>query len=412
MPRVTRVVSGLGMLLAGVGVGAVVVAWAHPAPDRSVIENASKTALVTASVELRDSREPVAIQAKLTVSVETGVAPLAATSSSASSTAAPGTGSDAVSRAAPSPSAAAASPSATPTPTPSAGVGTYAAPVVRDVVSARPPAVGTRLRAGDWLGEVSGHPVFALPAQAPLYRDLSQGCAGPDVRAVQQVLAERGYFHGRADGLLRSSTVVALTSWFHHYGYPLPRVADAVTGLPLADVAQLPADSVTVSSRADVGSVVGADHPLLRVRAKGATLAGLADELQTEAFDRGAEVSVRVGSNAPITSEVLAIGPFREGETSKPAGHDISFAVPPELSAAVAGSDPIVVSEIHQVPKVPSVPLTAVRQDAAGGQYVLVLHGSTATRVPVSVVNQVNGYAILTADKAPPSGTQVVVSGA
>jgi hypothetical protein len=213
------------------------------------------------------------------------------------------------------------------------------------------------------------------------------------------------------DGKFRPSTLAALTSWFHRYGYPLPEVADGVNGLPLADIAQLPADSVTETSRAGLGSVVDAEHPLVRVRAKGAGLSGRADALQSDAFAVGTSVTVQVGSAAPVTSRVLAVSPFREGDTSTPAGHDISFFVPPELIGASAAGDPIVVSEALQVPEAPSVPLTAVRQSSSGAQYVLVPHGASTTQVPVTVVSQVDGYAILDAATAPTSGTLVAVSG-
>jgi hypothetical protein len=185
-----------------------------------------------------------------------------------------------------------------------------------------------------------------------------------------------------------------------------------VTGLPLADVAQLPAATVTVSARAGIGSVVDGDHPLLRVRAKGPQLAGRADELQRDALTVGTAVTVQVGSSAPMSSRVIAVSPFRESQTGTPSGHDIAVAVPRGLVGAAAGGEPISVSEVLQAPKAPSVPLTAIRQNGSGAQYLLLVQGTTATQVAVTVVGQLDGYAILDAGTAPASGALVVVSGA
>jgi hypothetical protein len=50
-----------------------------------------------------------------------------------------------------------------------------------DIVT-RPPRRNARLRAGAVAMVVDGRPVFVLPGNVPMHRDLHRGRAGPDVR--------------------------------------------------------------------------------------------------------------------------------------------------------------------------------------------------------------------------------------
>ncbi|MEU1480858.1 hypothetical protein [Streptomyces sp. NPDC005760] len=66
------------------------------------------------------------------------------------------------------------------------------------VVTKAPKAVGTEIKAGQVLVEISGHPVFALKGRVPVYRDLKPGSTGDDVAQLQSALGALG--HGTGSG--------------------------------------------------------------------------------------------------------------------------------------------------------------------------------------------------------------------
>jgi len=138
-------------LLSGVITGSVVVAWVFPRVDTSPIENATKTVLVTGAVEERPVRELFSISAQMTHPTVASVMPVS---------------DDAI----------------------------------REVVSGMVHQIGDVIRYGDVVAEVSGRPVFAMPASLPLYRDLYRDATGSDVAGLQQVLADLGLYSGAVDG--------------------------------------------------------------------------------------------------------------------------------------------------------------------------------------------------------------------
>jgi hypothetical protein len=60
-------------------------------------------------------------------------------------------------------------------------------------VTSSVPKRGTRIRQGTKLVAVDGEPTFAFVAAAPLYRDISPGLSGADVRSAEQFLADQKF---------------------------------------------------------------------------------------------------------------------------------------------------------------------------------------------------------------------------
>lgn len=61
------------------------------------------------------------------------------------------------------------------------------------VVTGTPLEQGAEVTAGAVVVELNGRPVFALPGDVPVYRDIRPGDAGPDVDALQDALQKMGY---------------------------------------------------------------------------------------------------------------------------------------------------------------------------------------------------------------------------
>ncbi|MEV6595600.1 hypothetical protein AB0M36_01925 [Actinoplanes sp. NPDC051346] len=84
----------------------------------------------------------------------------------------------------------------------------------------RAPQADRMLREGDVLLEVSGRPVFVMTGKVPMYRTLTRGGTGDDVRqlraALRRLLPARGI---AASGPLDDPALNALAAWYDKKGY-------------------------------------------------------------------------------------------------------------------------------------------------------------------------------------------------
>ncbi|MDR1512898.1 MAG: peptidoglycan-binding protein [Propionibacteriaceae bacterium] len=392
--------------LVGALVAGVVLAWLHPGVDRTSITHSTETIPVTAPVERRPSRSPVELSAVVTEPTTMELMPNGA----------PTTGS------------------------------------IREVVSWQVAHAGDVLYAGDLVGEVSGRPVFALPDDVPLYRDIVEDMTGSDVVGLQQVLISRGLLHADATGWFGPLTKAALIKLFQDAGYcDESTLADGKVGLALANTVSLPADGVRVRAAAARGTVLeasgsasssgasgsgqggsipyesgstgdsGADaesdgttSALVEVEIRQAMLTARVDLLQAGRFPVGAAVSVYIGTSGPAAGAVTSVSGFMQAGSSQPAGYDVMVSVPDELvTVADSGQSARLVEIVESIPTALAVPLAAVRQDDAG-TFVLVpvVSGSDPPlRVQVTVQGQTDGYALLDVGADLPEGSLVLISG-
>jgi peptidoglycan hydrolase-like protein with peptidoglycan-binding domain len=97
------------------------------------------------------------------------------------------------------------------------------------------PSLGTVVRRGQPLCQVSGQPTTLLYGPVPAWRDFGPGMSpGPDVRELQLNLAALGFDPGPADGTFGWSTLAAVERWQSSQGHLETGV------IPLGTVAFLP----------------------------------------------------------------------------------------------------------------------------------------------------------------------------
>ncbi|MGW4803372.1 peptidoglycan-binding protein [Kitasatospora sp. NPDC004272] len=95
------------------------------------------------------------------------------------------------------------------------------------VVTALKARAGDEVRQAEVLAEVSGRPVFVLPGDVPVYRDLAPGESGSDVAQLQNALKALGYSSGGdARGSFGAGTKAAVTKLYQHLGYPVPNTGE------------------------------------------------------------------------------------------------------------------------------------------------------------------------------------------
>lgn len=116
------------------------------------------------------------------------------------------------------------------------------------VVTAVPGRPGTPLPEGAVFLEVAGAPVIGLVLPFPLYRDITDGMSGPDVREVQKALGRLG-FRVPADGVFGAATQDALRRFYRSRGYQVPDQATTPEEAPRDG--QQPATGATPTSRPD-----------------------------------------------------------------------------------------------------------------------------------------------------------------
>lgn len=193
------------------------------------------------------------------------------------------------------------------------------------VVTASTCAAGGALRSGAEVVRIDGVPVLALASTTPLWRDLSEGDRGDDVRGVQQELARLGS-RIAVDGVVGPATVRAVRELLVAQGSARSAAApDDV--IERAAFAWIPAPEVTVTAcDAVVGATIGTDGVLATLPAelRGARL----EQLPVDAVPGTRQV--RVGqATAPVDDR---------GVVTDQAALD-ALRTQPEYAAVLASTD-------------------------------------------------------------------------
>lgn len=119
------------------------------------------------------------------------------------------------------------------------------------VITGKVPKVGTTIKEGMVILEVSGRPVIALTGGTPSYRSLQPGSEGADVKQLQQALDRLGYEPGEADGSYDSDTADAVAALYRDLGYDPPEPAGDKAGAEKSAKAQLTSAKERLASAKD-----------------------------------------------------------------------------------------------------------------------------------------------------------------
>lgn len=82
-----------------------------------------------------------------------------------------------------------------------------------------PPTVGAALAEGKSAMTISGRPVFVFAGAVPVYRDLTPGTVGDDVRQLQSALTRLGFNPGSANGVYGPLTSAAVARFYTAAGF-------------------------------------------------------------------------------------------------------------------------------------------------------------------------------------------------
>jgi hypothetical protein len=97
------------------------------------------------------------------------------------------------------------------------------------------PPLNHQLKEGDVILTASGRPVFLLQGKSPVFRDITPGVTGDDVRQLEKALKRLGYDPGIIDGVYDQKTSRAVRQWYGHEGWlpfvPTLKQTEAVRAL-------------------------------------------------------------------------------------------------------------------------------------------------------------------------------------
>ncbi|BCJ49855.1 hypothetical protein Asp14428_13300 [Actinoplanes sp. NBRC 14428] len=312
---------------------------------------------------------------------------------------------------------------------------------------------GRTVREGDVLMEINGRPVFALAGRVPMYRTLTEGSTGDDVRQLRAALRRLRPGAGlAASGPLTGEVLGAAAAWYRDRGYEpvLPTAAQLAERRRLearkdarAELAEwrrtrgariysgeivflprLPARVTTVTARAGreaAGEVATVADPA-------PVIDGTVTPEDAELLRKGQPATLTSPSGKTYRAKVTAVGasvtdratpPKKEPDAKDDDGAPVG--VPIRLGAAkgvklgeLTGQS--VRTEItvgDSGGAVLAVPVAAVFTSAGGQAYVTVDAGAgTARDVPVTTGLAAEGYVEVTpGDAGLAAGDRVVVGG-
>lgn len=273
---------------------------------------------------------------------------------------------------------------------------------------------GDRVEPGQVLLEVSGRPLFALPGEVPVYRDLRTGVAGDDVAQVQDALSEAGFPTGDdRPGEYGAGTAAAVAGFYRELGYPPVPDEGGTALLPAAELVFLTGFPARVdATTARVGTAPGAGaltlsageltvEGTLAAYEHGLVRAGQAVEIHSETTGDtvAATVTHLAGAGDGGTGAGGAGTDGGEGAAAAGGGPDGSghwFRVRPDapLPAALAGRDVrVTIEAAATATEVLVVPVTAVSAAPDATTAVTVRHEDGRTeRVEVRTGTAGDGH--------------------
>jgi multidrug efflux pump subunit AcrA (membrane-fusion protein)/peptidoglycan hydrolase-like protein with peptidoglycan-binding domain len=158
--------------------------------------------------------------------------------------------------------------------------------------------------------EANGRPVRTLVGNVPMYRDITPGDEGQDVRQLEEALERLGYHPGKVDGKYDISTQGAVEAWYRDAGYTALGATDdqqdklrqAHTAVSNAESAVLQAQDALDKVRKGITAkdVRQAEN---EVRASARDLAKAKDQVKVA---EASEALARSAEDAAVLAESLA----------------------------------------------------------------------------------------------------------
>ncbi len=253
---------------------------------------------------------------------------------------------------------------------------------------------GTTVDSGDVLFTVDLRPVVIAEGAIPSFRDMQTGDEGSDVRQLQALLAELGFFAERADGQFGAATERAVRAWQASLGM----AADGIVRRgDMAFASELPV-RVAATDALTVGAPLNGGEVLLNGLATAPTFVVPLTPEQRDLVPLSGSVVITYpeGTRAGViarTAESVEDGSgtldlvIEAAGGGPPCGENCAEWVPP-TGRTDFGVEIVVVPETTG----PVIPVAAIATDPGGKQTVQLVDG---TQVAVDVKVSTGGLAVV-----------------
>jgi hypothetical protein len=252
------------------------------------------------------------------------------------------------------------------------------------------PAPGRVIRRGQVLYQVSGNPVVLLYGRVPVYRSLSDGMSGADVRQLNANLVALGYAtRSELDpdsDYFSAETAYALEQYQNHLGIT-PNGA-----LALGQAVFLPTAARITAVSAALGAQAGPGQPALQATSTTRQVTIALDASEQSYVQAGDKVTITLPDDQATPGTVTSVGTVATAPASTTGTPGT-----PTVTVYVSPSDPASTGNLDQAPVQVSittatvagaliVPVDALLVLASGGYAVEVAGPDGARRlVPVTL---------------------------
>jgi peptidoglycan hydrolase-like protein with peptidoglycan-binding domain len=243
------------------------------------------------------------------------------------------------------------------------------------------PALGSTLQRGKPLYKVDDKPVVLLYGSLPMYRQLSSGVEGRDVKQFEQNLSALGYTDFTVDETYSAATATAVKAWQEDLG--------------LTETGSVNPDAVVYAS----GAIRVAEHKgHLGGPASGVVLSCTGttrqvsidlDVAKQRLVKTGASVTVKLPDATTVAGTVASVGKVAETQTgsdgkSETTTIEVVVAIKDQSKLGSFDEAPVDVTFVSSQRKdVLTVPITALLALVEGGYGVQVVEGDTTRIVAV-----------------------------
>jgi len=238
------------------------------------------------------------------------------------------------------------------------------------------PAAGTTLRRGRAAYKVDNRPVPLLYGRLPVYRTLSPGMEGPDVKQLELNLRALGYSGFTVDEEFGTATATALKDWQGDLG--LPETGTLAPGSVLI----APGEIRVAERKTSVGERAGG--PVFTYTGTERRVMVDLDVQYQRLAKKGAKVTIELPEGGTLEGTITNVGTVATaGQGDDPATIDVTIAVRGRTSVPYDRAPVLVklIAERHE--GVLAVPIGALLAQPSGGYAVQVVENGRTRTLPV-----------------------------
>jgi peptidoglycan hydrolase-like protein with peptidoglycan-binding domain/biotin carboxyl carrier protein len=199
---------------------------------------------------------------------------------------------------------------------------------------------GDEINSGSFIAEISGRPIIVFQGNTPAYRSINPNDSGKDVAALQNALANLGYYNSQS-GVYDDSTQQAISGFYASKGYTLPSIKGKAY-IPIGEIAfvsSLPANVQKLSLTK--GNALGkSSSSIIQLNSGNPLAKATVPPEQKEGLRVGMSVTLKDDlNNKSATGKITNIGSLKSADNSQAAGGGAAGAGGDSGDAGSDGSD-------------------------------------------------------------------------